>query len=87
MDYAREDLLQCRGKVGLNAHDELNKGRKKLFTNENLHHSKNHEIFRYNYDPDNAVYEPPRLAQRRHIDSIQKNMSNAGYLFPDVATG
>lgn len=87
MDFAREELLQGRGKVGLNANDELSKGRKKLFHAENLHHSKNHEIFRYNYDPDNSVYEPPMLAQKRHLNSIQKNMSNAGYLFPDTLTG
>lgn len=62
MDFASSELLQCRGKVGLSAADEISKGRKKLFHAENLHHSKNHEIFRYNYEPDNTIYEPPMLA-------------------------
>lgn len=75
------DLLHCRGKVPITGNDHLNdsiKGRKKLFDNENLHHSKNHDIFTFHYEPDNAVYEPPMFAQRRHMDSIQKNVSNAG---------
>jgi hypothetical protein len=78
------DLLHDRGKIGLNANDEHFKGRKRIFNEENLHHAKNHEIFRYNYDP-NSVSNPQshNLPQRRHQESITRNSSNGGYLYPE----